>query len=194
MREINNLIEELSLLQGVGTKTATRYAYEILEFTNVNKKNLIQAIENLDNIKKCIKCNNYTTDDICEICIDKKRDKTKLVIVVNSKDINKIEKIMPNTYYYYVLGNIIDPLNGKEVEDLQIDKIIDKINEDRVEEVIFVLPTSYEGEITSEYIKNILNDKNITFSKLAQGIPIGGDLEYLDELTLLRSIEKRQNF
>ncbi len=194
MKIIEELVDSLSILQGVGQKTANRYAYEILQLDKEKREQLIKNIENLNNIKKCNICNNYTLDEICQYCLEEDRISNTLVLVAYSKDINKIEKILPNKYKYYVLDGVIDPLNGIKVEDLQIPKLLNLIEKRNIDEIIIVLPTNNEGEITSAYLKKLLENKNINFTKLAQGVPIGGDLEYLDELTLLKSIENRQNF
>ncbi len=193
MKEIENLTDDLMFLQGVGQKTAQRYAYELLELSEEKRNELINSINGLNNINNCVVCNNYTKDDVCEICISSSREKKKLLIVVTAKDILKIEKVIPDQNYYYVLGQLIDPLDAGSNE-FSTKKIEEIIRKRCVEEIVFVLPTSQEGELTAEYIKRSLNNFNIVFSKIAQGVPIGGDLEYLDELTLLRSIQKRQEY
>ncbi|MFV0288082.1 MAG: recombination mediator RecR [Mycoplasmatales bacterium] len=194
MKEIEKLVESLTMLQGVGEKTATRYAYEILEMNQEKRKLLLDTIQGLEQIKRCQICNCYTLDNICEYCQDKDRDTKVLLIIAYPKDINKIESILPGKYKYFVLDGVIDPLNGKRVEDLKVKELLDLIEKRQVEELILVLPTNSEGEMTAAYLKKILENYQIKFTKLAQGVPIGGSLEYLDELTLLKSIEHRQQF
>ncbi len=194
MKEIDLVVEQLTLLQGVGEKTATRYAYELLELTQDKREVFIQTIKNLDNIKRCKICNCYTKDDICEYCKDEQRDNKTLIVISYPKDINKIETILPGKYKYFALDGVIDPLNGVKVENLKIKELLEVIGKRNIEELILVLPTNSEGEMTASYLKKILENTNVKFSKLAQGVPIGGSLEYLDELTLLKSIEHRQQF
>lgn len=194
MKELDKLVDVLTTLQGVGEKTASRYAYEILEMNKATRENLLQSIKELDKIRLCQSCNNYTTKQYCDICLDEDRDVSKLVLVAYSKEVEKIEKVLPKKYKYYVLGGVIDPLNDVKAKDLHIEKLLQKLTTLNINEIIFVLPTNTEGEITSAYLKKLLESFNITITKLAQGVPIGGDLDYLDELTLLKSIEHRQGF
>lgn len=193
MKQLEELVEYLTNIQGVGEKTATRYAYEILEMNKEVRHNISDSIKALDKIKSCNNCNSYTEEDICEICQEKRLENT-LVIVSHPKDVIKIEKVLPKRYYYYVLGGVINPLEGIGVEELNIKKLISRIEKEEIKELILVLPTNNEGELTASYLKKLLSKYNVEFTKLAQGVPIGGDLEYLDELTLLKSIEHRQEF
>lgn len=194
MKEIEHLVEKLTLLQGVGEKTAIRYAYEILELKEEQKNELIQTIKDLNNIKRCQICNSYTKESICEYCQDNTREDKDLLVVSYPKDITKVENILPGKYKYFVLDGVIDPLNGIKVEDLKLKELLVLIDKRNITELILVLPTNNEGEITAAYLKKILEKYDIKFTKLAQGVPIGGSLEYLDELTLLKSIEHRQQF
>ncbi len=193
MKEIESLVDNLCILQGVGEKTATRYAYEILGMDKDKRNNFIEALESLNNIKKCKRCNGYTLNDICDIC-NEKRDENTLVVLAYPKDITKIEKVLPKKYYYHILGGVINPLEGIGVENLDIKNLLKRLEDEDVKEIILVLPTNNEGELTASYLKKITSKYNVEFTKLAQGVPIGGDLEYLDELTLLKSIEHRQEF
>ncbi len=193
MKEIEALVDSLCILQGVGEKTATRYAYEILEMNEEKRNNFINSLQDLSNIKRCNKCNGYTLNDICDICKED-REENKLVILAYPKDIIKIEKVLPQKYYYHILGGVINPLDGITIESLDIKNLLKRIEKENIKEIILVLPTNNEGELTASYLKKITANYDVGFTKLAQGVPIGGDLEYLDELTLLKSIEHRQEF
>lgn len=193
MKEIDNLAETLRIIPGVGLKTATRYSYDILELDVEKRKEIIEDIKNLNKIKNCQRCYGYTTETICHYC-QEKRDENTLLVVAKPKDINKIEKIIPEKYYYYSLGGVIDPLNGIKINDLHIDALEKRIASEKIQEIILVFPTNNEGELTASYLKKRFEKYNVKFTKLAQGVPIGGELEYLDELTLLKSIEKRQDY
>ncbi len=193
MKEIEALVDSLCILQGVGEKTATRYAYEILEMNEEKRNNFINSLQDLSNIKRCNKCNGYTLNDICDICKED-REENKLVILAYPKDIIKIEKVLPQKYYYHILGGVINPLDGITIESLDIKNLLKRIEKENIKEIILVLPTNNEGELTASYLKKITAKYDVGFTKLAQGVPIGGDLEYLDELTLLKSIEHRQEF
>lgn len=195
MQIIEELTNSLTIIPGIGKKTAQRYAYDILSMDKEERDDLIAKIQNLNKIKKCKKCHGYSMNDICDYCQEKRNNKV-LIVVAYPKDINKIEKIMANEYYYFCLNGVIDPLNDINLESLNIDLLLNRIQTDKIEELIFVLPTNHEGELTTSYIKQLLIQKNIKIkvTKLAQGVPVGGDLEYLDELTLLRSIQKRQEY
>ncbi len=193
MKEIEVLVESLCILQGVGEKTATRYAYEILEMKEEKRNNFINSLQDLSNIKRCNKCNGYTLNDICDICKED-REENKLVVLAYPKDIIKIEKVLPQKYYYHILGGVINPLDGVGIESLDIKNLLKRIEKENIKEIILVLPTNNEGELTASYLKKITAKYDVGFTKLAQGVPIGGDLEYLDELTLLKSIEHRQEF
>lgn len=194
MKIIENLIDDFSNLSGVGKKTATRYAYELLKMNKENRESFISNLEELDKVKLCEKCHGYSQKEICEICQDNSRNNKTLIIVSEAKDIDKIESVMSRENFYFVLGGVIDPLNGTNIHDLNIEHLKRRVLNENIQELIFVLPASNEGELTSAYIKNKINNEKVLFTKLAQGIPIGGDLEYLDELTLLKSIQKRQQY
>lgn len=190
MREIDMLIENLTQISGVGNKTANRYAYEILEFSKENLDDLIKSIDSLKRIKKCKKCYNYSINEFCDICLEHRKS-DKIIVLAQARDIDKVEKITKNEYNYFVLGGVIDPLNGVDIKTLNIESLDKLIDDMKVQEIILMLPTTSEGELTSSYLKKRFENKNIKISKIAQGVPIGGDLEYLDEMTLLKSIEGR---
>lgn len=194
MKLLEDLVDSLRQLPGVGQKTATRYAYDILGMDSNIQEELMKNIDNLKKIKRCQQCYGYTLDEVCDFCNDSTRSNTTLVVVANAKDMDKIEAVMPKKYYYFSIEGVIDPLNGKNIEDLRFAELQKKLQSSEIEELILVLPTNSEGELTASYIKKKMEPHDIKVTKLAQGVPIGGDLEYLDELTLLKSIERRQDY
>ncbi len=189
-RLIEDLIESLRILNGVGEKTARRYAYELLASNSKQKDQLICALTNLNNVRECANCHNYTLEETCAIC-QSVRDEEILIIVESPKDIDLLERITNNMYYYHVLGGIIDPMHDVNVEDLNFKNLKARLN-GKIKEIIVVLPTTMEGEMTINYLKQFVGN-TYKVSKLAQGIPIGGNLDYVDEITLLRSLESRQS-
>lgn len=193
MKVIEDLIEEFKKIPGIGQKTATRYTYDVLNLKEKEREEFINAITNLNKVKRCKICNNYTLQEKCEYCLEN-RDKKTLIIVAYPRDIEKIEGVMQGRYYYYVLEGVIDPLNGVSPKDLLIEKLERRIEQENITECILILPTNNEGELTASYLKKKLEPYNLKITKLAQGIPIGGEIEYLDELTLLRSIEFRKEY
>lgn len=188
---LDELIESLQILQGVGVKTAKRYAFDILESPLENKKALIKNLEKLNEIKKCKVCGCYTQNEMCDYCLDPARNSGKLIVLAWAKDVFKIEELLPNQFKYFVLGNVIDPLNGVTPDSLRITELEEYIKTQPFSELIFVLPVTSEGEITYSYITKRFEKYSIKFSKLAQGVPIGANIEYIDEITLLRSFENR---
>ncbi len=188
---IETLIENLKVFNGVGDKTARRYAYELLDIDKDSRQALINAISVLENIKHCKKCYNYCINDICDIC-NSVRSEEILVIVETPREIEILDNVLNQTYYYHVLGGVINPMKEVEIDDLNIDALINRIKtNEQIKELILVLPTTIEGELTANYIKEVLHGK-VRVTKLAQGIPIGGNLEYIDEVTLMRSLEGRR--
>lgn len=191
---IEELKEELKSLPGVGEKTALRYAYALLELSKEKREDMIKAIQELSKIRYCEQCYGFSTTNICERCASSSRQKDTIILVSGGKDVERLASLGFTTYSYFVLGGLIDPLANKRAEDLRFEQLLERIKQDNVKEIIIALPQTSEGEITASYLKTLLvkNQINLMISKLAQGIPIGGSLEYVDEFTLIRSIEQRQ--
>lgn len=190
---LKNLIESLKLFPGIGEKTAERMAFSVLDFENemveVFSESLLQV---KDKIHKCSCCNTLTENDICFVCADKSRDRAVLCVVEDTKNVFYIERLGAYNGMYHVLGGLISPLDGINPEDIGIDKLLERINSDKFNEVILAFKPSIEGETTSLYIKKILSDLDIVISRLASGVPIGADMEYVDSLTLERAIKDRK--
>lgn len=191
---IQNLIECFKKLPGIGEKTAERLALSILDM-DVDLINLFS--KSLDDskykIKRCSRCNNFSEEELCEICKNKNRNKHLLCIVEEPKNIIQFEKLNIFTGYYHVLDNLISPIDGINPEDINISTLIDRVREDKIEEIVLALKPSVEGETTSLYISKILKDYNVKVTKLAYGIPIGAEIDYVDSLTLEMALENRMD-
>ncbi len=194
IKEIDELVSSLRILPGVGEKTAKRYAFELIEADLDKQQSLINSMQAISVIKKCDTCNGYSHDLTCSICSDESRDKSKLVVVANPKEILKIEEILPNTYRYFALGGVIDPLNGISSSDIELKRLIELCDKQQVQEITLILPVTNEGEITASFIKRSFAGTDIKFNKIAQGVPIGSSLEYLDEITLIKSIQSAVDY
>lgn len=192
MKSLDNIIDEFAKLPGIGRKSAMRIAFHVLEMEDEELLNFITILkEAKEKIKKCEICGNLTENDICEICSDEERDGSIICIVKDSRDIIAFEKSKTYNGLYHVLGGIIDPLNGIGVDDLDIDKLTKRLT-GNVKEVILALDPSLEGETTSLYLSKIIKEKEIIVSRIASGIPMGGNIEFSDIATLSRSLEGRK--
>ncbi len=190
---IENLIECFSKLPGVGNKSAERLALSTLnldqDVINTFSSSLLDV---KTKIKRCKKCNNLTDEDECSICKDKNRNKDLLCVVEEAKNIILFEKNGLFNGYYHVINGLISPLDGINPEDLNIDMLIKRIEKDKVKEVVIAVKPSIEGETTALYISKLLKNKNVKVSKIAYGVPIGADIDYVDSLTLEMALENRQ--
>lgn len=190
---IRNLIECYKKLPGIGEKSAERMALATLNFD----QNIIDLFseslkDSKTKIKRCEKCNNYSEEDQCNICKDKSRNKKIICVVEEPKNIVLFEKIGTYDGLYYVLDGLISPLDGINPEQIKIDSLIKKIKKEKIEEVILALKPSIEGETTSLYILKLLEDTNVVVSKIAHGVPLGADMDYIDSLTLEMALEDRK--
>lgn len=184
------LIEKLEKLPGVGNKTALRYAFKMLEFSKEELEETGKIIQDLSKVKKCENCGFLTDEDFCKFCKDEGRDNKTLMIVENSQDVVAIEKT--NSYHglYHVLGSLISSTKGIYPDDINFQKLLDRLN--NVEEVIIALTSSMDGEMTSLYISKLLEEKGIKVTRLASGLPMGGSLDYADELTIISALNNRK--
>ncbi len=192
-RSFTDLVNNLTILPGVGEKTAERYVYALYEKDDQEIENLSDALINFKKtIKNCSVCGCLSDTEICDICSDKSRDKSTLCIVEDSKNVFFIEKTKKYNGFYHVLNGLISPIEGINPEDLNISSLVnDRINED-VKEVIIALNPSIEGEVTSMYIQKILEKKNVKVSRLSYGIPMGSDIEYLDPIMVSKAWDDRK--
>ena len=186
----NRLIEELSRLPGVGRKTAQRLAFHFLSSDVELSHSLSNALLDIkQKIKSCSSCHGITEEDPCKICDDNKRNDSLICVVENAYDIFVFEKTNSFSGKYHILGGALSPLDGIGPEDLNIDTLLDRVIEGM--EVIIATNPSVEGETTALYLSNILGKKGASVTKLARGVPVGSDLEYVDEATLIRAMEGR---
>ena len=191
-KSFTNLVNNLSILPGVGEKTAERYVYSIFEKEDEEIENLAASlIEFKKNIKNCSVCGCITDDEVCDICNDKTRDSSTICIVEDSKSVFFIEKTRKYNGLYHVLNGLISPIDGKNPEDLNLSNLNKRINKD-LKEIIIALNPSIEGEVTSMYIQKILEGKNIKVSRLSYGIPMGSDIEYLDPIMVSKAWDDRK--
>ena len=193
LKSINNLIDAFARLPGVGHKSAEKMAYSVLDMDTETVDIFCDALKDVkQRIHHCPICGTFTEDDVCEICSDSSRDKSKIVVVSYPKDVNAFEKLGTYKGQYHVLGGVLSAVNGVGVEDLNIESLIKRIKEDNVQEIIIATNPTTEGETTALYLAKILEDLNINISRLAYGLPMGGHLEYADSLTLSKALEGRK--
>lgn len=187
------LIEAFQHLPGIGRKTAVRLALFILEDDESSVEAFSEALLNAKrSIKRCRKCFNYCENELCPVCSDASRDKSIICVVEDSKAILSFDRVKEYRGVYHVLGGVISPMDGVGPEDLNIAELISRIKEDSVKEVIIATNPTVNGETTAMYITRLLKPMGIKISRLAYGIPVGGELEYADEMTLSRAIEGRR--
>lgn len=189
---LTDAVNEFSKLPGIGKKTALRLVLYLLnqDIEKVNK--FSESIIKLKKeIKICKICNNLSDKDVCDICSDPKRDRNKICVVENIKDIIAIEKTMQYNGLYHVLGGLISPIDGISPTDLNIKSLEDRLKNETIDEIIFALNTNMEGETTSFYLHKKLKKFDVKISSIARGVGFGDELEYTDELTLGRAIANR---
>jgi recombination protein RecR len=204
-KPVQNLIDEFSKLPGIGPKTAARLVFYLLKKPKADVFAFGSAVTQLmENIKYCSSCFSITDVDICEICSNDQRNEEILAVVEEPLDIVALEKTGALDGLYHVLGGSISPIDGIGPENLRIAELLDKVaNNSKIKEVILATNPSLEGEATATYIKNQLekislsvnrNGEEIEITRIARGLPVGGDLEYADEVTLSRSLEGRKKY
>ena len=192
-KPLNKLIAELSKLPGIGGKTAQRLALHILSMDDQSAFALSDAIrEAKENMTFCSVCGNLTDTDPCSICADEHRDKSVICVVESPKDVIAMEKIREYRGYYHVLHGVISPMDDKGPEDINLKSLITRLQNPEVKELIIATNPTIEGEATAVYIARLIKPSGIRVSRIAHGIPVGGDLEYADEVTLLKAIEGRR--
>lgn len=192
---IKKLIEEFSRLPGIGVKTAQRLAFYVVNQPEESAKRFSDAIVDAKkNTKYCVKCCTITDDELCPICKSEKRDKSLIMVVEESKDLVAYERTKQYTGLYHVLHGAISPMLGIGPNDIRIKELLTRLTDDEVQEIILATNSSVEGETTAVYISKLLKPFEIKVSRIANGVPVGGDLEYVDEITLLRALEGRTQF
>lgn len=191
-KTIKDLIECFKKLPGVGEKTAERLALSVLDMEDEIIELFSNTLGNIkQKIKRCKVCNNLSEDDLCEICKESNRNKKMICVVEEPKNVIIFEKVGTYNGLYHVLDGLISPLDGINPEDINIASLIERIKKDGIEEIILALKPNIEGETTSLYISKLLEKENVKITKIAHGIPIGVDMEYIDTLTLEMALEDR---
>ncbi len=193
LKSVTKLVDSFSKLPGVGHKSAEKMAYSVLEMEDEDVEMFSDALKELkQRVHHCPICGAYTEGDICEICADQNRDKTKIIVVSYPRDIEPFEKLGNYNGRYHVLGGVLSAVNGVGINDLKIADLERRISEDGIQEVIIATNPTTEGETTALYLARILENKNVSLTRLAYGLPMGGHLEYADSLTLSKALEGRK--
>ena len=192
---IKNLIKSFTKLPGVGNKTAQRFAYHLLERNREAGMELAKSLElAMTQVKNCKDCQTLTENDICSICADPDRDNSILCIVETPNDLNLIEESGIFKGKYFVLGGYLSPIDGITPEDLGLDILESKIKQSEIIEIILATNATIEGEVTAHFIKNMTKGLNLNVTRIAHGIPIGGELEYADSNTIAHALSDRKNY
>ncbi|MDD4643790.1 MAG: recombination mediator RecR [Bacilli bacterium] len=192
-KSLNNLINSLKILPGVGEKTAERIALAMLNFDKEKLESFATAIIGVKNkIKPCPICHNLTEQNICDICSNENRRKDIICVVEDVKNIFLFEKNSLFNGQYHVLGGLISPIDGTDPDDINIKTLFDRVNKGDIKEVIIAIKPSLEEEATSLYISKKLENSGVTVSKIAQGVPMGADMEYIDAMTLENALSDRK--
>ncbi len=190
---IEQLVKVVAKLPSLGTRSARRIVLHLLKKRETLIPELIQALENTNNhIKVCQICGNYDTEDPCAICSSATREKGLLCIVQDISDLWALERGGLYKGRYHILGGILSAIEGVTPDDLNIDKLLRRIDEEEISEIILALPATVDGQITMHYISSLLKNKNVQVSALAQGIPVGGELDYMDDGTIKLALDMRK--
>lgn len=190
---LQDLVEELAKLPGIGPKTAQRLAFHILKIEGADARRLAEAIvEVKEQIRFCAKCFNVAASEVCEYCSDERRDPAMVCVVEEARDVVAVEKTGEFRGRYHVLGGAISPIDGVGPDDLHIRELLARISSDGITEVIVATNPNVEGEATAMYLARLIVPLGVKVTRIASGLPVGGDLEYADEVTLGRALEGRR--
>jgi recombination protein RecR len=190
---VQDLIDELGRLPGVGPKSAQRIAFHLLQSDPEDIRRLVQALTEVsEKVRFCVVCGNVSADEQCRICRDARRDGSILCVVEEPKDVVAIEKTREFRGRYHVLGGAISPIEGIGPDDLRVRELVARLASGEVTEIILATDPNLEGEATATYLARLLKPMGLRVTRLASGLPVGGDLEYADELTLGRAFEGRR--
>jgi len=190
---IQELIDELGRLPGVGPKSAQRLAFYLLQADADQAKRLAEVLTEVrERVRFCEQCGNVAEAELCNICRDPRRSKASICVVEESKDVQAIERTREFKGLYHVLGGAISPIEGLGPDNLRIKELVARLADPEIKEVIIATDPNLEGEATATYLTRMLSPMGITISRLASGLPVGGDLEYADEITLGRAFEGRR--
>jgi len=195
IKSVDNLINEFRKLPGIGPKSARRIVFFLLKLPMKEVVRFSNAlVEMKEKVKFCNICFNLSEDEVCSICRDEGRDKKKICIVEEASDVAVIEGTGEYRGLYHILGGLLSPIENIGPDEIRIPKLIERVKSKKIEEVIIALDPTVEGESTAMYLKKILNSMGIKVTRLASGLPVGGDLEYADEVTIGRALRDRREF
>lgn len=190
---IANLVDQFSKLPGIGRKTAQRLAFYVLEMEDIDAQKLSNAIlDAKEKIKLCSVCCDLTDGDICPLCKNEQRDKSMICVVQGSKDKIAMERSREYKGQYHILHGVISPMDNIGPSDIRIKELLNRLSDDVVKEVIIATNPTVEGEATSLYLSKLIKPLGVKVTRIAHGIPVGGDLDYFDEVTLARAMDNRR--
>lgn len=190
--QITKLIEELSTLPGIGNKTAQRLTFHIINMPSERVESLVNAIsEAKKTVRYCSKCFTLTDKELCPICSSVKRDSKTIMVIENTRDLAAYEKTGKYEGIYHVLHGAISPMLGIGPSDIKLKELMQRLQQEDIKEIIIATNSSLEGETTAMYLSKLIKPTGIKVTRIASGVPVGGDLEYIDEVTLLRALEGR---
>ena len=190
---VQDLIDELGRLPGIGPKSAQRIAFHMLEADREDMLRLADAIRTVkDRVRLCSVCFNVSEDEVCSLCRDERRDRSQICVVEESQDVMAMERTRAFQGRYHVLGGAINPIAGIGPEQLHVRELLTRLQDEAVQEVILATDPNLEGEATATYLGRLLGATGIRVTRLASGLPVGGDLEYADEVTLGRALAGRR--
>ena len=190
---VQDLIDEFGRLPGIGPKSAQRITFHILQTQSFDVQRLAELLTEVrERVRFCIQCGNVSEEELCAVCRDPRRDASVICVVEEPKDVVAIEKTRQFRGLYHVLGGAISPIDGIGPDDLSIAQLMQRLSSSDVTEVIIATDPNLEGEATAAYLSRLLNSINVPVSRLASGLPVGGDLEFADEVTLARAFEGRK--
>ena len=192
IKPLNNIYEQFRRLPGIGNKSALRLAYHIIDMPEADVRRLAETLlQAKQDIRFCKECFNLTDRDVCDICGDAKRDHSTICVVEQPQDAMAMERSHGYTGIYHVLHGFLSPLDGIGPEELRIKELLFRLGKDDVKEVILATNSNVEGEATAAYLAQLLRNQPVIVSRIARGLPMGGDLEYADEVTLAKALENR---
>ncbi len=192
LKTVERIVNNLEKLPGIGTKSAFRMVMELIKWNKDEIEELAMSILSIKNLRRCKVCFNITENEICEICSSEKRDRTKICVVEKISDITAIEKTGVYNGLYHVLDGLISPVDGVGPEQIHIKELKERVREGKVEEVIIATNPTTEGELTAQYIADMLKESGVKITRIARGIPAGTDLDLADEITIGLSIKGRE--
>jgi recombination protein RecR len=191
---IQDLIDELGKLPGIGPKSAQRIAFHLVQSERVDVNRLVEVLRIVkEKVRFCCQCFNVAEEEECKICRDPRRDNSSICVVEESKDVVAIERTREFRGKYHVLGGAISPIDGIGPEQLRVRELLNRLSDSNVKEIIIATDPNLEGEATATYLARTIKPLGIKISRLASGLPVGGDLEYADEVTLGRAFEGRRS-